>query len=100
MKLPTAIAAALLCCIGAAQAKGYHYSAPKAPKYHAPKLYAAPHVVPVRGYTSHDGTFVMPSHRTSPDSTRTDNWGSKPNSNPYTGKPGTKDPYTPTCCGK
>lgn len=51
--------------------------------------------VSVRGYTRSNGTYVAPSHRTAPNSTRTDNWSSKPNVNPYTGKAGTVDPYTP-----
>ena len=82
---------------GGAYAKGYHYHAPKAPKYHAPKLYAAP--THVRGYIKRDGAYVMPHTRTAPNATKSDNWSSKPNINPYTGKQGTKDPYAPKCCG-
>lgn len=46
----------------------------------------------VRGYTKKDGTFVAPHHRTSPNNTQRDNWTSKPNQNPYTGKDGTREP--------
>lgn len=51
--------------------------------------------VHVRGYTTKRGTYVMPSMRTSPNRTRTDNWSSRPNINPYTGRKGTKNPYAP-----
>lgn len=47
----------------------------------------------VRGYTKADGTYVAPHQATNPNSTKTDNWSSKPNVNPYTGQEGTKDPY-------
>jgi hypothetical protein len=42
------------------------------------------------GYRS-DGTYVQPHYRTSPNSTQSDNWGTKGNTNPYTGAPGTKN---------
>ena len=47
---------------------------------------------PVRPYTRRDGTYVPGHRQTNPDSTKRNNWSSKPNVNPYTGKPGTKDP--------
>lgn len=58
---------------------------------------AAPAVaqVRVRGYVRSDGTYVQPSVRTAPNSTRTDNWSSSPNVNPYNGRQGTVDPYKP-----
>ena len=79
-----------------AHAKGYHYHAPRVSTYHAPKTSYA---VLVRGYVKRDGTYVMPSHRTSPNDTKFDNWSSKPNVNPYTGKAGTKDPFGPPSSG-
>ena len=48
--------------------------------------------VGVRPYTRRDGTYVQPHHRTAPNSTQHDNFSSKPNLNPYTVKPGTRDP--------
>ena len=48
--------------------------------------------VGVKPYTKRDGTYVQPHHRTAPNSTQRDNFGSKPNVNPYTGKPGTREP--------
>ena len=46
----------------------------------------------VKGYVKKDGTYVQPHHSTNPNQTQRDNWSSKPNSNPYTGKPGRKEP--------
>ena len=48
----------------------------------------------VRGYFKSDGTYVQPHYRSSPNSTRLDNWSTKGNVNPYTGKLGTRDPYS------
>ena len=47
----------------------------------------------VRPYTKKNGTYVQPHVRTTPNTSRMDNWSSKGNSNPYTGKKGTKDPW-------
>lgn len=49
----------------------------------------------VQGHIRKDGTYVPPHQRTLPNSTRTDNWSSSPNVNPYNGKKGTVDPYAP-----
>ena len=43
----------------------------------------------VSGYTR-GGTYVRPSHATNPDATRNNNYSTKGNVNPYTGKLGTK----------
>ena len=48
--------------------------------------------VHVRGYTKKDGTYVAPHERSAPNHTMLDNYSTKGNVNPYTGKPGTKDP--------
>lgn len=90
----------LLVVAAAASAKGYHYHAPKARAYHysAPKLSASPTYV--HGYTRKNGAYVMPHYQTAPNATRLDNWSTKGNVNPYTGKEGTKDPYKSTCCGR
>lgn len=45
-----------------------------------------------RGYVKKDGTYVAPSHATNPNKSKRDNYGSKGNTNPYTGRQGTKDP--------
>lgn len=44
----------------------------------------------VSGYTRSNGTYVRPSHATNPDTTRNNNYSTKGNVNPYTGKYGTK----------
>ncbi len=46
----------------------------------------------VNGYYRKDGTYVQPYHRSSPNNTENDNWSTKGNINPYTGKEGTKNP--------
>lgn len=58
-------------------------------------LIAAPALaqVHVKGYTRSDGTYVAPYVRSSPNSTTLDNYSTKGNYNPYTGQPGTKNPY-------
>ncbi len=55
--------------------------------------YKAP--VRVQGHVTRGGVYVPPHVRTAPNQTRTDNWSSRPNVNPYTGKAGTADPYAP-----
>ena len=47
----------------------------------------------VGGYIRQDGTYVQPHMRTNPDNSRTNNWSSQGNTNPYTGRQGTVDPY-------
>lgn len=50
----------------------------------------------VRGHTRRDGTYVQPHHRTNPDSSLFNNYGTQGNTNPYTGRAGTVDPYKPS----
>ena len=44
----------------------------------------------VKGYTKKNGTYVAPHRQTNSNSTQKDNWSTKGNTNPYTGKAGTK----------
>jgi hypothetical protein len=44
----------------------------------------------VDGYTKKNGTYVSPYERTSPNSTERDNYNTRGNYNPSTGKTGTK----------
>lgn len=44
----------------------------------------------VSGYTKKDGTHVAAHNRSTKDSTKTNNWSTKGNTNPETGKAGTK----------
>jgi hypothetical protein len=46
--------------------------------------------VSVKGYTRKDGTYVQPHNRSAPDGRFNNNWSTKGNVNPYTGKEGTK----------
>ncbi|WP_338666813.1 hypothetical protein [Pseudodesulfovibrio methanolicus] len=46
----------------------------------------------VKGYIRKDGTYVAPHYRSSPDGNPYNNWSTKGNTNPYTGKPGYKNP--------
>ena len=46
----------------------------------------------VHGYTKKEGTTVQPYHRTTPDSTQKNNYSTRGNVDPYTGKTGTKTP--------
>lgn len=45
-----------------------------------------------KGYVTKQGTYVAPSRATNPNKTQRDNYGSKPNVNPYSGKEGTREP--------
>ena len=47
--------------------------------------------VRVGGYTKKDGTYVAPHYRTAPNKTQRDNYSSKGNYNPNTGKMGKKN---------
>ena len=48
----------------------------------------------VSGYVTRNGTYVAPHYQTNPDSTKLNNWSTQGNTNPYTGKAGTVDPYS------
>jgi hypothetical protein len=45
----------------------------------------------VRGYTKKDGSYVAPHRATDRDSSKSNNWSQKGNTNPYTGKEGSKE---------
>jgi hypothetical protein len=46
----------------------------------------------VRGHATKKGTYVAPHKQTNPNQTQRDNWSSKGNTNPMTGKNGQKNP--------
>ena len=58
--------------------------------------YGSPRVDPqgrwVNGYTRKDGTHVRGHYRSRPDGTDLNNWTTRGNVNPHTGKPGTRAP--------
>ncbi len=47
----------------------------------------------VNGYHRADGAYVQPHYRSAANSTTLDNYSTRGNVNPYTGKIGTVDPY-------
>ncbi|BAU37858.1 hypothetical protein APT_00776 [Acetobacter pasteurianus NBRC 101655] len=47
----------------------------------------------VHGYFRKNGTYVSPHYQTNPDGNPYNNWSTRGNINPYTGKLGTKAPY-------
>ena len=47
----------------------------------------------VRGYSTKSGIYVAPHRQTNPNRTKFDDWSTKGNVNPYTGRMGTKSPY-------
>ncbi len=47
----------------------------------------------VKGYTKKSGTFVMPYYKSSPNKSKFDNYSTKGNINPFTGKKGTQSPF-------
>jgi hypothetical protein len=46
----------------------------------------------VRGHVTKKGTYVAPTRATNPNLTQRDNYASKPNVNPASGKQGTRIP--------
>lgn len=51
-----------------------------------------PNSVYHQGYTTHSGTYVAPHYQSIPNGTQYDNWGTRGNTNPYTGQAGTRIP--------
>ena len=60
----------------------------------APSMAAESHRV--KGYVTKSGTYVAPTRATNPNRTKVDNYSSKPNVNPYSGRVGRVDPYKPS----
>jgi hypothetical protein len=50
-----------------------------------------PNSHPVQGYTAPSGAYVQPHQQTNPNSTQTDNYGTRGNVNPDTGAVGTRN---------
>ena len=50
----------------------------------------------VRPHVRSNGTYVPGHYRSAPDGNVWNNWSTQGNYNPYTGKPGTVDPYAPS----
>jgi len=47
----------------------------------------------VEGYTKKNGTYVAPHYKSTPNKSKFDNYNTKGNINPYTGKKGTVNPF-------
>lgn len=78
MRLTTFLLVVILSSTSHGKGRGSFNSGPKAP-------------TSVKGSFRTGGKFVMPHYRSAPDGHRFNNWGTKGNFNPYTGKSGRKD---------
>lgn len=47
----------------------------------------------VKGYTKKNGTYVVPHYKSTPNKSKFDNYSTKGNINPYTGKKGSVNPF-------
>lgn len=47
----------------------------------------------IKGYINKNGSYIPPHYRTKPNKTPMDNYSTKGNINPYTGKKGSVEPY-------
>jgi hypothetical protein len=81
------IATIALAMSGAAIAKGGHGDGLHMPSYGTGAKAEHSHV---NGYVKKDGTYVAPHDKSTPDHTKNNNWDTKGNYNPETGKAGTK----------
>lgn len=75
---------------GGAAAKGGSHSSSGSHSTHTSSSSGGAHTV--SGHVTKNGTYVAPHRQTNPNDTKHDNWSSKGNVNPDTGKAGTKDP--------
>jgi hypothetical protein len=81
----TLLAAVLAVAPGAVFARGGGHGASQ---YSSGHVNSSSHVV--HGYTRRDGAVVHSYHATNPNGTRNDNYSTRGNVNPYTGKAGAK----------
>lgn len=87
----TILAVIAMAAIPAAQARGKSGGGSHSKGYSSGYTNSSSHSV--RGHIRKDGTYVQPHQVTNRNSTKLDNYSTKGNVNPYTGKPGTVDPY-------
>lgn len=84
--------AAIACCIALAAApaiaKGGHSGTHSS--HASSHAHSGEHAV--AGHVTKNGTYVAPHHATNPNHDKHDNYSSKGNVNPHTGKEGTQDP--------
>jgi hypothetical protein len=74
----------------AASSPAYSSPAYSPPAYSPPIYGPSGSDVYVHGYVKRDGTYVQPHMRSAPDGNFWNNWSTKGNVNPYTGKEGTR----------
>ncbi len=67
-----------------------NYNPPKKSKSYAPPGVTNYESQNTSGYINKDGTYVAPYFKSKPNSSINDNWSTKDNRNPYTGKKGSK----------
>ncbi len=89
MKRVLALALAALVLSGNVYARGSGFGGHSSSHSSYSKSPRSDHAI--SGYTRRNGTYVHPSHATNPDATRNNNYSTKGNVNPYTGKEGTKN---------
>ncbi|MDD4974113.1 MAG: hypothetical protein PHY93_07160 [Bacteriovorax sp.] len=68
----------------------YSHSSYRSPRSSYLRSGSTSSVVHVRGYRTKRGTYVRPHYRSRPDHSKLNNWSTRGNINPYTGKIGTK----------
>lgn len=95
IKRAAALAMAITLTTSLAMAKGGHGGGSHAGSHTSGSRAGSSGEHATRGYTKKNGTYVAPSHATNPNKTKRDNYSSKGNVNPHTGKEGTKDPDAP-----
>ncbi|MES2183971.1 MAG: hypothetical protein V4505_05440 [Pseudomonadota bacterium] len=86
------ILAAALAFVGVCQAKGNSGGGHSSGTHSSSSSTGSTGSHSVSGYTKSNGTYVAPTQATNPNSTKADNYSTKGNVNPYTGKEGTKSP--------
>ncbi len=96
MRFTAVLAITTLVTLTSANAKGGHgHSSAKSSKSSSASGSESHRTEHVNGYTNKNGTYVAPHDKTTPDHNKENNWSTKGNVNPETGKKGTVDPSKP-----
>ena len=93
MKRPLILIAMLAtaaCTPAFARGGSHSYSSYSSSGSHSYSSYSSSGSHHVSGYTNSHGHYVQSYRATNPNHTKSDNWSTKGNYNPYTGKAGTK----------
>ena len=89
MPIAAALAAVALLCPPTAWARGSSHHSSSSGSSHSSHSGGTHNV---RGHTNKNGKYVQGHRQTNPNNSKRDNWSSKGNVNPDTGKAGTNDP--------